>query len=208
MLEQLGINHVDLNTVVSRLGVAEQQIVEIAKAISTDLKVLILNEPNSALTTEETDRLFAVLHQLRSDGVGIIYVSHRLEEVLDLADRITVLRDGRYVETIPAAEASVNQLIASMVGRVVDRSTGAPAHQQCARITLRSSNLSSPPYLNNITFNLHEGEVLGVAGLPNAGKERLVDCCFGLRHYAGEIMIKGRKSTIQSPMPQLRMGWR
>jgi len=207
VLEQLGMGHLDLNAVVSRLGVAEQQIVEIAKAISTDLKVLILDEPNSALTTDETERLFTVLRQLRENGVAILYVSHRLEEVLNLADRIIVLRDGRFVETIPAAEASVNRLIASMVGRAVDniyRRRGESTVQPTTALQVR--NLGSPPYLNNVTFDLHEGEVLGIAGLPNAGKEELVDCCFGLRHYSGDILIQGRKSAIHSPHAAIAHG--
>jgi ribose transport system ATP-binding protein len=206
-LEELGMGHLDLNAVVSKLGVAEQQIVEIAKAISTELKVLILDEPNSALTTDETARLFRVLRQLRSEGVAILYVSHRLEEVLDLADRITVLRDGHYVETMAAAQASVNRLIASMVGRAVDniyRRTGESTVRP--QIALQVRDLSSPPYLDNVAFDLHEGEVLGIAGLPNAGKEELVDCCFGLRHYGGELIVKGRKSAIHSPHAAIAHG--
>ena len=114
------MENVDYITPVSQLSVAQQQLVEIAKAISGDVKLLILDEPNSALTQEETAHLFDVLRRLRDDGVGIIYVSHRLEEVLRLADRITVLRDGKFIETIDAATATVDGLIARMVGRAIE----------------------------------------------------------------------------------------
>jgi len=198
-LTRLGMGHLDPSTPVSHLGIAEQQIVEIAKAISTELRVLILDEPNSALTSDETDHLFALLRQLRAEGVSILYVSHRLEEVLSLADRITVLRDGQWVETMPAAEASVERLIRSMVGRAVDslyeRSGPSTVREEVA---LRVRDLSSAPGLKEISFDLHAGEVLGIAGLPNAGKEELVDCCFGLRPSHGTLEIRGQPVHLRS----------
>lgn len=199
-LDRLGMAHLDLNAPVSRLSVAEQQIVEIAKAISTDVKVLILDEPNSALTNDETEHLFKVLRGLRDAGVAILYVSHRLEEVLSISDRITVLRDGHKVDTLSAQNATVDGLIASMVGRVVD-SLYSRSNESVVRpeIVLRVSHLSSPPALADVTFELHAGEVLGIAGLPNAGKEELVECCFGLRPHEGRIEVDGKESAIRAP---------
>jgi ribose transport system ATP-binding protein len=198
-LQRLGMGHLNPSTLVSRLGIAEQQIVEIAKAISTDLRVLILDEPNSALAREETDHLFAVLRQLRAEGVSIVYVSHRLEEVLTLADRITVLRDGHWVETMPAAEANVDRLIRSMVGRAVDSlfERDGPSLAQ-SEVALRATNLAAAPGLRDVSFDLHAGEVLGIAGLPNAGKEELVECCFGLRPYQGALEVGGKPVHLRS----------
>ncbi len=198
-LTRLGMGHLDPAELVGRLGIAEQQIVEIAKAISTDVRVLILDEPNSALTSDETAHLFAVLRQLRAEGVAILYVSHRLEEVLSLADCITVLRDGKLVETIPAAEANVERLIRSMVGRAVtsiyERSGPSAVRDEVA---LRLRNLAGAPGLLELSFDLHAGEVLGIAGLPNAGKEELVECCFGLRPHQGEIELRGKPVRLRS----------
>ncbi len=206
-LDRLGMAHLDLDAPVSELSVAQQQIVEIAKALAQELKVLVLDEPNSALTHEETDHLFAVLRQLRSEGVAILYVSHRLEEVLALADRITVLRDGRYVETIPAAEATVDRLIGAMVGRVVDNLLRRDGPQSVRpEPALRVENLSSSPLLNGVSFTLHAGEVLGVAGLPNAGKEELVECCFGLRAHEGTIEVRGVAASLRSPSAAIERG--
>ena len=206
-LARLGMSHLDLNLSVSRLGVAEQQIVEIAKAISTDVKVLILDEPNSALTMEETEHLFAVIKQLRQDGVAILYVSHRLEEVLSLCDRITVLRDGQLIETIKTEESNVDRLISSMVGRSIDhlfRRSGASTVR--AESALQVRQLNCLPHIQDITFDLHAGEILGVAGLPNAGKEELVDCCFGLRPYRGSVEVRGRRAALRSPHAAIEHG--
>lgn len=206
-LERLGMGHLDLNAPVSRLGVADQQIVEIAKAISTDVRVLILDEPNSALTLEETEHLFAVIRQLRSEGVAILYVSHRLEEVLSLCDRISVLRDGQRIETLDVANANVDRLISSMVGRSIDhlfRRSGASAVR--ADIALQVRQLNCLPHIQEISFDLHAGEILGVAGLPNAGKEELVDCCFGLRPYRGSVAVRGRRAALRTPHAAIEHG--
>jgi ribose transport system ATP-binding protein len=200
VLARLGMTGVDLNQPVSKLPVAEQQMVEIAKAISGPLKVLILDEPNSALTTEETEHLFVVLRQLAADGVAIIYVSHRLEEVLDLSDRISILRDGQYVATLDAQETAVDELIGKMVGRVVEdlyqRSIEVDVQDE---VLFSLKGLRSTELLDDISFELRKGEVLGVAGLPGSGKDELVECCFGLRRYSGEISIAGEVITVRSP---------
>jgi ABC-type sugar transport system ATPase subunit len=206
-LSQLGMAYLNLNQPVGQLSVAQQQIVEIAKAISTEVKVLILDEPNSALTQEETEHLFQVLRQLRESGVAIIYVSHRLEEVLRLSDRITILRDGKLMGTVDAASATVERLIASMVGRAVESLYRRAGESQVqARTALEIKNLQSGDTLNGISFKVQAGEIVGIAGLPDAGKDELVDCCFGLRPYSGEIWVKGKAVKINSPAQAIAQG--
>ena len=207
VLSQLGMASLDLRQPVGRLTVAQQQMVEIGKAISTDVKVLILDEPNSALTKEETDHLFAVLRDLRAAGVAIIYISHRLEEVLSLSDRITVLRDGQWVETMSAESATVDRLIARMVGREVDtlfRPQGPSTVQ--TQVSFEVKELSSAALLRDLSFKVHAGEVVGVAGLPGAGKDELVECCFGLRPYTGAIEVKGQPVRLTEPDQAIKHG--
>lgn len=206
-LARLGIEGIDLRRPVGRLSVAQQQLVEIAKALSIQARVLILDEPNSALTQEETENLFSVLRQLRSAGVAIIYVSHRLEEVLSLADRITILRDGRLIDTADASGATIDGLIARMVGRVIDtlyqRAEESAAQ---ARVALEVRNLSGGDEVRDVSFRIYAGEIVGVAGLPDAGKDELVECCFGLRPYAGEILIDGGVVAMNSPSAAIGRG--
>ena len=207
VLSRLGMDGVDLKRPVGQLPVAEQQMVEIAKAISGRVEVLILDEPNSALSQEESEHLFSILHQLCADGVAIIYVSHRLEEVLSISDRITILRDGHYIDTVAADETNVDELISKMVGRVVDdlyQRAMEPDIQD--EIIFAIKNLSSSSQLSEISFNLRSGEILGIAGLPGAGKDELVECCFGLRKHTGQIEISGKEVEIKSPSQAINHG--
>jgi ABC-type sugar transport system ATPase subunit len=206
-LARLGMEKVDLNQRVGRLSVAQQQLVEIAKAISIKAEVLILDEPNSALTQEETEHLFTVLTQLRDSGVAIVYVSHRLEEVLCVADRITILRDGTLIDTVNTAETSIERLIAKMVGRAIDglyqRTIDSAARPE---IAFEVRNLSSEHHVIDVSFSVHAGEIVGIAGLPDAGKDELIECCFGLRPYGGEILVKGSLVAINSPASAIERG--
>jgi ribose transport system ATP-binding protein len=207
VLGRLGMDSLDLRQSVGWLTVAQQQMVEIAKAISTDVKVLILDEPNSALTQEETDHLFAVLRDLRAAGVGIVYVSHRLEEVLSLSDRVTVMRDGQWMETLQAQDATVDYLITRMVGREVEklfRPAGKHAVQE--QVCFEVRHLSSGHDLYDLSFKIHAGEIVGVAGLPGAGKDELVECCFGLRAYTGEIEINRQPVRLTDPSQAIEHG--
>ncbi len=207
VLSRLGMENADLNRPVGQLTVAEQQMVEIAKAISGQVKVLILDEPNSALSLEETEHLFSVLNQLRTDGVAVIYVSHRLEEVLSISDRITILRDGQFIDTVNAEETTVDGLIGKMVGRVVDdlyqRDTESSTRDE---ILFSVTDLSSSHQLTDISFQLHGGEILGIAGLPGAGKDELVECCFGLRKHTGQFKVLGEIIDIKSPSQAIKHG--
>lgn len=207
VLAQLGAEHVRLSTPVSRLSIAEQQLVEIAKAITLDARLLILDEPNSALTYEESKQLFDVVRDLRARGVAVLYVSHRLEEVLELADTITVMRDGQVVTTIPAEGATVEQLIGLMVGREIGslyRRQGAGSAQTVP--ALRVDDLSDPGLLDSVAFTVNKGEVLGIAGLPGCGKDELVDCLFGLRAHTGEVRVNGELVKITTPKQAIDNG--
>ncbi|MCP4398064.1 MAG: sugar ABC transporter ATP-binding protein [bacterium] len=206
-LNRLGMENVPLNQPVGQLSVAQQQMVEIAKAISCDVKVLILDEPNSALTEEESEHLFQVVRQLREEGVAIIYVSHKLEEVLRLSDRITIQRDGHYVDTIDVEAATVDKLIANMVGRVVDDLFHRPEENFARQeIAFEVSQLTSKQGLKDVSFSIHAGEVVGIAGLPDSGKEEVVECCFGMRPYSGEILLNGKSVQINSPAAAIEQG--
>jgi len=207
VLATLGLETVDTSTPVSQLSVAQQQLVEIAKAISGEVKLLILDEPNSALTQDETAHLFDVLHQLKASGVGIIYVSHRLEEVLRLADRITVLRDGKFIETIAAASATVDGLIARMVGREIETLYHRDAAAQGSdKIVFGVKDLASGKAVRGVSLVVHAGEIVGVAGLPDSGKDELVEACFGLRPYTGEVDIEGEPVMLRSPAHAIAHG--
>lgn len=205
-LSTLGLNNIDLKQTVGKLSVARQQMVEIAKSISTHAQVLILDEPNSALTQEETEHLFRTVRQLRASGVTILYISHHLEEVLSLADRITVLRDGKLVDTIQASDATISNLITRMVGRNIvaaprgfSKPLGEPA--------LFVRDLCCPGWLEGVSFQVRAGEFVGIAGLPDSHKDELVECLFGLRQISsGEIQIHGRPIKVKTPSSAIHEG--
>lgn len=207
-LARFGIEQIDPQTPVGQLSVAMQQLVEIAKALATHCDVLILDEPNSALTHEETEHLFTILRQLRADGVAIIYVSHRLEEVLRLADRITVLRDGKYIETIIARDAPVEHLIEKMVGRAIDALYERKQTPQVRpQVAFEIKNFTSDHAVRDVSFQIHGGEVVGIAGLPDSGKDELVNCLFGLTpNVQGQVLVDGKPATIRTPASAIRQG--
>lgn len=211
VLARLGLANVNPRQTVGKLSVAQQQMVEIAKAISLNADVLILDEPNSALTIEETERLFTVLRQLQDDGVTIIYVSHRLEEVIRIADRITVMRDGRHVDTSPNDETvTVDSLITKMVGRAIDHFT---RHQSAAPTSERSpvlleiEHMHSGSVVADVSFSARRGEIVGIAGLPDSGKDELVDCIFGLRPHSGTVKVDGQSVQVSSPVAAIKHGF-
>ena len=206
-LTKLGMGGLDPDTKVSRLSIAEKQLVEIAGAIRQNARVLVLDEPNSALSVRESERLFDIVRQLRADGVTVIYVSHHLREVLAIADRITVMRDGRVIETIDNAEISEDRLIRAMVGR--DLGAVQPWAVQAAHakgeVALSVNNLTAPG-LNGISFDVRAGEVLGIGGLPDSGKDGLGEALFGLVQRAGEVLVEGKLLRAQDPQASIRNG--
>jgi ribose transport system ATP-binding protein len=209
-LVRVGLD-VDPRRLVRELGMAERQLVEIAKAVSSDVRVLLLDEPTSALSDRESRRLFDVIGDLVASGVAVVYVSHRLPEVLRIADRITVLRDGAQVDTVPAAGVSEAQLARMMVGRD-PRRAGAPATGPGPRATgddvvLRAIGLGRPPRLAPTDLEMRAGEVIGMFGLVGAGRTRLARTLFGLEPATtGTLELFGRTATIRSPADAIAAG--
>jgi rhamnose transport system ATP-binding protein len=191
----------------SSLSMPEQQLVEIAKAIGAQANVLIMDEPTASLTEREVERLFAVIASLRERGVGVIYISHRLEEISSIADRITVLRDGQTVATLQKRDADRRQLISLMVGRelttVFQKPPVAGGEPILEVLNLRNTEVG----LHEISLSVRPGEILGVAGLVGSGRTQLAETLFGLTPAdGGEIRFRGKKVRIDSPADAIRMG--
>jgi len=205
-LELLGAD-LDPRIPVARLNVAQQQMVEIAKAISYQAKLLIMDEPTAALTTRETEKLFEVTRGLRDKGVGIIFITHRLDEIFEIADRVTVLRDGETVATRPISQVDHNSVVQMMVGRDLldemyvtkDGNIGAPL--------LQVRHLSTPSLLQDISFELRRGEILGLFGLLGSGRTDLARALFGIGpSHSGEVLLDGSSVTIRSPADATKVG--
>jgi ribose transport system ATP-binding protein len=198
--------HIDPRRPVEGLGVAQQQMVEIAKALSVNAEVIVMDEPTSALTGREIDELFKVIHTLRSQGKSIIYISHRLDEVKELGDRATVLRDGHSIATVEVADTSVARLIQLMVGRTIDQQIPKVAAPRGPEI-LRIEHLSRAGVLHDISFNAYAGEVLGISGLVGAGRTELMRCIFGADPIdSGQVFIEGRPVHFSSPAKAIHAG--
>ncbi len=190
----------DPRTKVTNLTIAKQQMVEIAKALSFNSDVLIMDEPTAALTETEIQDLFRIINNLRANGVGIVYISHRLEELKKISDRVTVMRDGRYINTLLTAEATTDQIINMMVGRTIYG--GAPELPEDAsqEVVLEVKNLNRGSQLIDINFELKRGEILGFAGLMGAGRTEVARAIFGADKIdSGEIYVQGEKVQIDSP---------
>lgn len=206
LLEQL---HLKLNprTKVADLTVAKQQMVEIAKALSFDTDVLIMDEPTAALTDSEINELFRIIRQLREQGVGIVYISHRLEELKQISDRITVMRDGHYIDTVNTAEAEIDQIISMMVGRTIYEATPEVPEDPCQDVVLEVRNLNRGRVLKDVSFQLKRGEILGFAGLMGAGRTEVARAIFGAdRIDSGEIFVNGERVNIHNPTDAVMHG--
>lgn len=198
---------IDPSEVVGNLTVAKQQMVEIAKALSYNSKVLIMDEPTSSLTDSEIGDLFRVIDMLRSEGVGIIHISHRLEELKQISDRITVMRDGGYVGTLETREADLDKIISMMVGREVFITKQANHCEAGASTVLEAKGLCAGKLIQNVSFTLKKGEILGFAGLVGAGRTEVARLIFGAdKKDAGELFIKGEKVNIRHPSDAVRHG--
>ena len=205
VLDDLGVE-IEARKPVGQLGVAQQQMVEVAKALSLDARILIMDEPTSALTEHEITELFNTIRQLKRKGVSIIYISHRLEELFEVGDRVTVLRDGKYIDTRNISDVTKSELISMMVNRELK------AHFPKLKATvgeevLRVSGLSIKGVLNDISFSIHKGEVLGIAGLLGSGRTELARSLFGVdRIDSGKIYIRGKRQRIKSPRRAINLG--
>jgi ribose transport system ATP-binding protein len=198
---------IDPRATVRSLGVAEQQMVEVAKALSIDAQVLVMDEPTSALTEKEISRLFEVIRDLRDRGVAIIYISHRMEELFQIGDRVTVLRDGKYVATHVLADIDLPRLIRLMVGRELAEQFPKRRDPATSTELLRVEGLCRGKGLQDVSFTLHRGEVLGLAGLMGAGRTEVARAIFGAdRLDSGRIWVRGQETTIPSPQRAIALG--
>jgi ribose transport system ATP-binding protein len=194
-------------TKVSELSVARQQMVEIAKALSFNSQVLIMDEPTASLTDAEIEDLFIIIRELRDKGVGIVYISHRLEELQQISDRITVMRDGRYIDTLETDKADLGQIISMMVGRTIYESAPELPENPSQEIVLEARNLNRGTILRDVSFQLKKGEILGFAGLMGAGRTEAARAIFGADPIdSGEILIKGKPVQIKTPQDAVRQG--
>lgn len=205
ILNDLGVE-INARSLVKELGVAQQQMVEVAKALSLDAKILIMDEPTSALTEHEIKELFATIRRLKEKDVSIIYISHRLEELFEIGDRITVLRDGKYIGTHAISEITRPELIRMMVNRELKEQFPKQKTKRGKEV-LRIEDLSRNGMLENISFSLHCGEVLGIAGLLGSGRTELARSIFGVDKVdSGRIYIKGKLQKIKSPRSAINLG--
>lgn len=205
---------IDPRTPVGNLGIGQQQLVEIAKALSQDAKILVLDEPTAALTESEVETLFVILRKLKAQGVGMIYISHKLGEVFEMSDRITVLRDGKTVGTSDAKDLNTDKVIALMVGRDVGDIFPKISHEfgetamEVRGLTTYDLDNPDKKLVDNVGFSVRRGEVLGISGLMGAGRSELLMAIFGawLGKTAGEVFVDGKKVTISSPDDAIRHG--
>lgn len=204
----------DPRTIVGNLGIGQQQLVEIAKALSQNARILVLDEPTAALTESEVETLFGILTGLKERGVGMIYISHKLDEVFAMSDRITVLRDGRTVGTANAGEITRDEVIAKMVGREVgdiypkaDHSFGDTA-LEVRHLSANNIDIPNKKIVSDVSFSVRKGEILGIAGLMGAGRSEMLMSIFGAwqAQTTGEILIEGRPLKIGSPLDAISNG--
>ena len=207
ILDSLGVS-IPLKRPVAELSVAEQQMVEIAKAYAQNARVLVLDEPTSALGEAETQRLFALIARLKARGTGIIYISHRLEELAAIGDRVTVLRDGRRVGTFSVKDVSLDHLIHLMVGRQVSEQFPArSAKHGVGDVVFSAEGVSRPPKVHDVSLYVRAGEIVGLAGLVGAGRTELARVLFGRDGMvAGRMFIDGRPVAPRSPYEAIRAG--
>jgi ABC-type sugar transport system ATPase subunit len=204
ILDSLGVTF-SVDTLTATLSVAEQQLVEIAKSLNRKTRILIMDEPSAVLGEKDLEKLFEVVRALQKQGIGIIYISHRMKEIFELADEVTVLKDGRYVDTRRTSEVTMDDLVKLMIGRelkdVYPRRIPTPGD-----VLLEVSNVSRTKLVHDISFNLHAGEIVGFAGITGSGRTELVRAIFGADPYVGEMRISGQPYKPRSPADAISRG--
>lgn len=207
LLDRVGLKDISPDTPVELLGIAQKQLVEIAKAISRDCKVLILDEPTATLTPPEISRLFAIIAKLKAEGVTIIYISHRLQELMEIGDRLTVLRNGEYVGSWPVSELSVDDIVAQMAGRPVDAGYPFYADSPVGDEIFRAEDICIPTSPWGLSLSVNAGEIHGIAGLIGSGRTEFVRAVFGADpHMSGRLYLLGRELFIRRPADAVKAG--
>jgi rhamnose transport system ATP-binding protein len=205
LFANLGVKQ-SVSVPVRGLSVADQQLVEIAKALSLDARVLVMDEPTASLSSREVDRLFAIIRQLRGRGVAILFVDHRMEEVFEIADRVSVLRDGRHVITAPISDLTPADAIRHMVGRRLE-TLFPKVKATVGEVALEVRGLARRGVFSDVSFQVRHGEILGLAGLVGAGRTEVARVLFGIdRADAGEVLVAGKRADITSPKDAMRLG--
>lgn len=207
MLKALGLN-IDARTQVVDLTIAQQQMIEIVKATSFNVNILVMDEPTSSLSDEEVEKLFEIMLRLKKQKVSIIYISHRMEELFRMSDRITVIRDGTYVGTVTTRETDTDQLVAMMVGRSLQSYyTRSYDTIRESEVVLKVENLTKQGVFENISFQVRSGEILGFSGLVGAGRSEIMECIFGAASYdSGSILLKGKKVRFKNCLDAINSG--
>lgn len=207
MIASLGVN-ISATDIVENLTIAQQQMVEIVKAVSFNGSIIVMDEPTSSLSQEEVEQLFEIIARLKEKKVSIIYISHRMEELFRVSDRVTVIRDGAYVGTRKTKETNPNELVSMMVGRDL-KSFYNRDYQDLSRseVALEVKNLTSEGTFENVSFQVRKGEILGFAGLVGAGRSEIMESVFGVRPYqSGEVFLHGKKVHFKNPMEAIHAG--
>lgn len=205
ILDELNVD-ISPDQVVGDLTISKQQMVEIAKALSVNAKILIMDEPTSSLTSKEIEDLFRIISKLRSSGCGIVYISHRLEELQHIVDRVTIMRDGQYITTLNYKDTTIDEIITNMVGREIKEKFPRVSCQKGKEI-FRVENLNAGPLVRDISFSLHEGEVVGFAGLMGAGRTETSRAIFGVdEKQSGVIKLDGDVIKINCPEDAIQAG--
>lgn len=205
LLERIGIE-LNPTTKMKELKVSDMQLVEIAKAVSYNSDIIIMDEPTSAITDREVDKLFKVIKDIKSQGKSIIYISHKIDEVFKISDYITVFRDGQYIDTKPTGEIEPRDVISKMVGREL-KDIFPKGIFKSEEVLLSVKNISQKGNFNNINFDVNKGEILGISGLMGSGRTEVMEAIFGLTKIdSGEIHIEGKKVAIKSPVDAIKQG--
>ena len=207
LLDYVGVN-INPQEKISALTVGQQQMVEITKAISFECKILILDEPTTALTEPETKELFRIMNELKNKGIGMIYISHRMDEIRKISDRVTVMRDGEYIGTVKTSDVTDEKIVKMMVGREITTTKKEKSNcKENSPVVLEVKNLSSAEKLKNINFHLHKGEILGISGLMGSGRTELARAIAGADSFtSGEIFINNKKVTLKNPPNAVKKG--
>ncbi len=206
ILRKVGLD-IDPKKTITQLSVAESQMVEIAKCLSMDSKVIIMDEPTAALTDEEINCLFDIINNLKTHGISIVYISHRLEEIFKICDRATILRDGKYICTTRIQDTTCDELISLMIGRELSN-LFPERNPKTGKVVLEARDMSYKNVFRNVGFQLHEGEILGISGLIGSGTIQVAKALAGTynKDYGGEIVVVGKTTKIERPVDAINAG--